>query len=898
MSLEMTREFFQNVAEVLSGYKLLKYLSNLEAPTNAVLFTVLLVVISLLTFFFLWRRVKFEGVVYVYDSSYNLVYQKHDSIHTAVRFRKRDKIKYYAVRFGRQFTAITEKLNNIKSPETRRRLIVAFVRRVFNIPDELSATTLNRSRLPESFYEPDEDEDSSYPDDLKLMISSIRVFGHLEKSFFIEFCKFIETVTMNDGDFLFQVGDSDEHVYVVHTGLIQLNIVEDDGSRSTIGEVTRGGSIDSFLSVLNVLSGNFSVHETLEAKAVGPSVVLRLPIRSFLEICHPQTPALLRILQMVTIRLQRLTGVAVQSHLGLCTELIKQLSNHDGVHLQLLTKMMDLRTVVAVVVPSVLANARGSICPLASDCVELNTHGEVVDEFEQGRSKGLELGEVRSCAVKDKPSLSTTSLPDASRLIPSESNPHSFDYSQLSDTVYGTPESGEKPADTQPSCLLRRGPFNPSGLDHESEALLMTAVEQDITQLLNLPDANLIHGHIVLTNVPADTVLLEESEVHTELYYVLSGELHGTQSGFGSGSREVCTLFVCRSGDVVGLLGLITGESNVYSLKATKPSLLAALSRERFYAVAREHPDSLFNVIRLISVRVSPLLRQLDFAIQWITVTAGKALYKKGDPANYVYVVLSGRLRQVDSLSDGGHRVEGESGRGDMVGFLEVVCSQKRVHTVIAIRDSEVAQIPAFLLQHLKRKVPEVLNRIIRLLSGRLLGNITASSHGSMSPGLGLSSSRIPDPIGYDSKTDPTVRQLTKSTMSNLRTIAILPTTSSINAEAFALELQHSLSLIGSSVRLTSHIIRRRLGPAALASVNQYRLNAWLSHQEDLHRIVFFVCNYTRTSAWNRLCIRQADCVLVLALGNGNPSRPSAIEMTLKNHPTKVRVLFFMRFEL
>ncbi|KAA3680091.1 lysophospholipid hydrolase [Paragonimus westermani] len=872
----------------------------------------LLVAIALITFSFLWRRVKFEGLTFV------------DCIHTAVRFRKRDKIKYYAVRFSRQFSAITEKLNNIKSPETRRRLIVAFVRRycvwfinclrVFNIPDELSATTLNRSRLPESFYEPDEDEDSSYPDDLKLMISSIRVFGHLEKSFFIEFCKFIETVTLNDGDFLFQVGDSDENVYVVRTGLIQMNVMEADGSRSTISEVTRGGSIDSFLSVLNVLSGNSSVHETLEARAVGPSVVLKLPIRSFLEICHPQTPALMRILQMVTIRLQRLTGVAVQSHLGLCTELIKQESVCNLMHSNALECLKCIQPADVVErqssnssaeepeppLVSVLANARGSICPLASDCVELNTHGEVVDEFEQGfehnkgllspasRSKGLELGEVRSCTTKDKSSLSTASLPDASRLTPNESNSHPFDCSQLSDTLYGTPGPGGQPVDMQPSCLLKRGLFNPSGLDPESEASLMTAVEQDITQLLNLPDASLIHGHIVLTTVPSDTVLLEESDIHTELYYVLSGELHGTQSGFGSGLREVCTLFVCHSGDIVGLLGLITGESNVYSLKATKPSLLATLSRERFYTVAREHPDSLFSVIRLISVRVSPLLHQLDFAIQWITVTAGKALYKKGDPANYVYVVLSGRLRQVDSLSDGGHRVEGECGRGDMVGFLEVVCLQKRVHTVIAIRDSEVAQIPAFLLQHLKHKVPEVLNRIIRLLSGRLLGNITASNHGSIPSGLGLSPSRIPDPVEYDSKTDPTVRQLTKSTMSNLRTIAILPTTSSINAEAFALELQHSLSLIGSSVRLTSHIIRRRLGPAALASVNQYRLNAWLSHQEDLHRIVFFVCNYTRTSAWNRLCIRQADCVLVLALGNGNPSRPSAIEMTLKNHPTKV----------
>lgn len=87
-------------------------------------------------------------------------------------------------------------------------------------------------------------------------------------------------------------------------------------------------------------------------------------------------------------------------------------------------------------------------------------------------------------------------------------------------------------------------------------------------------------------------------------------------------------------------------------------------------------------------------------------------------------------------------------------------------------------------------------------------------------------------------------------------------------------------------------IVLKRLGSCAFDSVSQYRLSTWLSHQEDSHRIVFFVCDCQRVSAWNRICIRQADCILVLALHSSDPARPSPIEMALKNDPTKVSPLF------
>lgn len=44
---------------------------------------------------------------------------------------------------------------------------------------------------------------------------------------------------------------------------------------------------------------------------------------------------------------------------------------------------------------------------------------------------------------------------------------------------------------------------------------------------------------------------------------------------------------------------------------------------------------------------ISPLIRQVDFAIDWTHLDAGNVLYKQGEPANTVYIVLSGRLRGV-----------------------------------------------------------------------------------------------------------------------------------------------------------------------------------------------------------------------------------------------------------
>ncbi|KAH8850899.1 Patatin-like phospholipase domain-containing protein 7 [Schistosoma japonicum] len=849
-------------------------------------------------------------------------------------FRRRDKIRYHAIRFGRKFNEITEELKKVHTKEERKTTIVNFAKKIFKLHDSEKSPTLAYGRLPESFFEPDEDDVSSLPEDLRLMISSIRVFGHLEKSFFIEFCKFIETIELHKGEYLFRIGDKDKCVYVIRSGRIQITVTEPDGSKCIIAEVGKGGSLDSLLSVLSILTGYPSTFEFMEASALEPTTVLCLPTQSFLEICKPQTPALFRIIQMIAVRLQRLSFNALHTYLGLSSELInKEYSpfsdsskSHEFLckifekkHIENLNefgninlKYSDLDFISPEVKftksPTIDEQKFKSLESELDQVLTSNDHSNLDSTFQSG---ALELGEAPALYSRKKklPSILSPSQP------PSPNCKHHFTNLRRALSL----------ADTSPNLNAKYnyvdGIRDDNRLNDKEEHYDLTnelnftkdelkevikLAEKDLANLLNLTDSSILHGHVSLVSLSADFVLSRESEMQLEMYYVIYGQLKVFQSS-GEPDNDIITMFTCGPGEVVGLLGLITGEPNIYGIQATTKTIVAVLSRERFYSVVRQYPRALFSVTHIISSHLSPLFHQLDFAMEWLSVKSGKALYKKGDIANHVYVVLSGRLRQVDSMPDGSHRIVSELGRGDLVGFLEVFSQQTRISTVMAIRDSELAQIPSHLLHHLKNKVPQVLTRIIQLLSDKLLGNLTTGS--SVASPLGMpilhmtsTNSLVTGGLGYtsggNSNMDVLYSPLNSGVMTNLRTIAVLPSTTDINAEAFTLELQHSMSPMGSSIRLTSDIVMKRLGSSAFDSVSQYRLSTWLSHQEDSHRIVFFVCDCQRASIWNRICIRQADCILVLALCSSDPARPSPMEMALKNDPTKVAKVLVLMYPL
>ena len=54
-------------------------------------------------------------------------------------------------------------------------------------------------------------------------------------------------------------------------------------------------------------------------------------------------------------------------------------------------------------------------------------------------------------------------------------------------------------------------------------------------------------------------------------------------------------------------------------------------------------------------------------------------------------------------------------------------------------------------------------------------------------------------------------------------------------------------------------------------SIHEYRLSGWLAQQEDINRIVLYQTDSTMTP-WTQRCIRQADCILIVGLGDQEPA--------------------------
>ena len=62
--------------------------------------------------------------------------------------------------------------------------------------------------------------------------------------------------------------------------------------------------------------------------------------------------------------------------------------------------------------------------------------------------------------------------------------------------------------------------------------------------------------------------------------------------------------------------------------------------------------------------------RSIDFALEWLQLESGKALYKQNDEANSTYVVLSGRLRSVIRQENSKKTLVAEYGRGEFSRFF------------------------------------------------------------------------------------------------------------------------------------------------------------------------------------------------------------------------------------
>jgi NTE family protein len=234
-------------------------------------------------------------------------------------------------------------------------------------------------------------------------------------------------------------------------------------------------------------------------------------------------------------------------------------------------------------------------------------------------------------------------------------------------------------------------------------------------------------------------------------------------------------------------------------------------------AVRRSDLSVVFNELPLFKDLDYAFLREIAQDSQWLSLPGGATLFSAGDPADALYVVLSGCL---GVFSPGERRNRGFVGRvaaGDTVGEMGLISGRPRNAHVVALRDTELARLPADSFNRLFRQHPEAILRIARLTVDR----------------LEFAQSR------------------TRTHSHAARTFTLLPQSVEVDVGGFAAELVKALSAFGR----TELVWNVRAGT---------HTSHWFHRIESANEYVVYVAE-ANPGRWSSLCVRQADTLLLLA---------------------------------
>lgn len=210
---------------------------------------------------------------------------------------------------------------------------------------------------------------------------------------------------------------------------------------------------------------------------------------------------------------------------------------------------------------------------------------------------------------------------------------------------------------------------------------------------------------------------------------------------------------------------------------------------------------------------------------------SGEYVMKQGDSDDCLYLVMHGRLRLSEKHND--KIVElGEIGPGEFIGEIALLTSSPRLYSVFTIRDSVLLKLNKedfiyFTKHHHEQLLKIVRQTLIRLKNKDYINN-------------------------------------------RVHTFCLVPAGDSKDLRAFSNAFINALD--GNFLYLTQHNIKKHLKHAGIEIKGSHeydKISQWLSEQENNYRFVIYESG-PELNEWSRLCIRQADKLLLIANYSAN----------------------------
>lgn len=381
-------------------------------------------------------------------------------------------------------------------------------------------------------------------------------------------------------------------------------------------------------------------------------------------------------------------------------------------------------------------------------------------------------------------------------------------------------------------------------------------------------------------------------------------------------------IYHAKQNEIVGYLGTMIGAKSFVDMVTTEETYLAFIPRNFFEYIREKYPRVELSFAHHLMKVMDQKLYFSDYALEWMHLNAGETLYFQSDPANGIYIVLNGRFRAIgkkkhshddekESTSSSspsssttsaeeeeeegyqfgdthtrtkhltenlnneeGYQILSEFGQGESMGEIEVLTKSKRLSTVVAIRDGEVARIPRTLFEMIALTNPSIMVNISRIVANRVNEDGKTFNNNNQANNA-MTNTNIKD--------EPMIQQFT-----NYRTLSLIPVTyGMVPIEEFADKLAQSLEKVGKRVKiLNQSITLTTLGKYAFDKLAKLKLSGFFSDLEEMYDMVIYISDTTVNSDWTRTCIQQGDCILLLANAQLRPDVGEYERLLIKNKTT------------